>query len=137
MTYSLNLNNIPTFSQVLLPSPVTPVQTPISAPQGYISIFENMYYVFLEMYQNFSRVHKSSLFDYYLSFCNSYIGNLSNFCQSLVPAYPQYILISLRASWNNVDSESECGFMEKALNQLRQIIQHVAKLYCFEFLVVE
>ena len=124
MTYSLNLNNIPTFSQVLLPSPVTPVQTPISAPQGYISIFENMYYVFLEMYQNFSRVHKSALFDYYLSSCNSYVVNLSNFCQSLVPAYPQYILISLRASWNNVDSESECGFIEKALNQLRQIIQH-------------
>lgn len=121
---SLDMNRIPSFSQIMGGTPVTPPTSSVavSAPPGMINIYMNIANVFFSISQDFQSIHKSFRFDYYVSSCRNWLDGLSNESNAMALSYPQFIPMHSQAFWSPVPDMLEVEFFSSVSKQLYTII---------------
>lgn len=124
---SLDLKRIPSFSQIMGGTPVTPPVNSVaaSAPPGMVSIYMNIASIFTSVSQNLQSIHKSYLFDIYASSCCNWLDGISNESSMVALSYPQFIPLQFQAFWSPVPDTLEVEFFSTVSKQLYSIMHSV------------
>lgn len=131
LSCSLDINNIPTLSQIVGQPSLSPQANSfvVQTPQGMISIYANMANVFFSIKQNLLTFHKSYVFDYYITACCNWLDSLTRNCSTLVNQYFQFIPIDSQAFWPMVPDMLEVEIFSTVSKQLHTIIQTVCSYF--------